>query len=447
MVGNADIAVPRRHLRVRWIIFAMLFGFCFLAYLQRTGITVISKGLMSDSGLTQIEIGWALTAFLVSYTILQVPASICGEWAGARRTFSIISLLAVLSTIGVAVAPLAFHGLLLLCALMTACVLLGAAQSPIFPMASGAIEVWFPTGNWGKPQGLITAGAQLGSTAAAPLTAWLVEAVGWKWALILPGIPCVALTAFWYGYSRDSPAQHRRVSPAELAELGTPSRAEQRQRVALHDVLRVLRDRNIVLLSVSYLCMNYVFYLISFWCFLYLVEQRHFSVLEGGWLASLPYAGAALGGVVGGWVCDYLCATWGLRNGYRAIPLVALPTAGLLLIWAVNSDNGYEAVAILAFAFASIELTEGPFLAAATAIAREHTTAATGVVNTGGNIGGIIATPIVAALSTHAGWTAAFVTGAAFALVSAALWLFVDASRTLAPAARHRGEWLAAPGG
>jgi sugar phosphate permease len=59
--------------------------------------------------------------------------------------------------------------------------------------------------------------------------------------------------------------------------------------------------------------------------------------------------------------------------------------------------------------------------------------AATAVLNTGGNLGGVVATPIIAALSARYGWTAVFATGAALSLVSAALWLTIDAGR---PAAR-----------
>ena len=38
--------------------------------------------------------------------------------------------------------------------------------------------------------------------------------------------------------------------------------------------------------------MNCVFYLISNWAFLYLIQERHFSVLEGGRLAAIPPLGS-----------------------------------------------------------------------------------------------------------------------------------------------------------
>jgi MFS transporter, ACS family, glucarate transporter len=433
-----------RPIRVRWIIFAFLVAFGFIAYVQRTGLTVVSKGIMSDAGLSQMQIGWALTTFLVSYTVLQIPGGLFGEWAGARRALTLISLLAIVSTISLAASPFMFgHGAAII-GILGSCLLLGAAQAPFFPAASGAIEGWFPAGNWGTPQGVLTAGVQLGSAAAAPLTAWLVQTLGWKLALTIPGIPALILTAFWYWYGRDRPAQHPSVSSAELAELKDKQADAEDRPIALKDGLRVLRDRNILLLSASYGCMNYVFYLISFWCFLYLVEQRHFSILEGGWLASLPYLGAAIGGAVGGVACDRLCARWGNRLGFRAIPIIALPIAAVFLLWAVKSSNGYMAVCALTFAFLSIELTEGSFLAAATAIGREHTMAATAVINTGGNIGGIIATPTVAALSVNQGWTSAFVTGCAFAVISAVLWFWIDASQPLRTAAGSSKRWTPA---
>jgi predicted MFS family arabinose efflux permease len=59
-------------------------------------------------------------------------------------------------------------------------------------------------------------------------------------------------------------------------------------------------------------------------------------------------------------------------------------------------------------------------------IARSDTMAASGVLNTGGNVGGLIGIPIVAQLSGTGHWTAAFAIGTVFALAGAALWLQVD---------------------
>jgi predicted MFS family arabinose efflux permease len=61
--------------------------------------------------------------------------------------------------------------------------------------------------------------------------------------------------------------------------------------------------------------------------------------------------------------------------------------------------------------------------------------AATGVMNTGGNLGGIIGVPIVAYLSGHHSWNAAFIIGFIMALLAAAAWFAVDLSRPVSNSA------------
>jgi len=65
--------------------------------------------------------------------------------------------------------------------------------------------------------------------------------------------------------------------------------------------------------------------------------------------------------------------------------------------------------------------------------------AAGGLMNTGGNLGGLICTPIVGYLSGHQAWTPCFLIGTGFAVVSAALWLVVDPTRAAIPAPARVG--------
>ena len=183
--------------------------------------------------------------------------------------------------------------------------------------------------------------------------------------------------------------------------------------------------------------MNYVFYLLANWVFLYLVQERHFSVLESGWLASIPPLAAAFGSGLGGVITERLCRRRGVRWGYRQVPLLALPASGLLLLGAVHAGNAYVAVAALALCYCSVELTEASYWSAAMTVGRRDTMAACGLLNTGGNLGGIVGIPIVAYLSQHQAWNSAFFVGIGFALVSALAWLGIDAER---PPGRHPGE-------
>lgn len=421
--------------KARWLMFAFLFAFGVLAYIQRTSIAVAAERMMPELGLTQLQIGWLLTAFLVSYTACQVPAGLFGARLGARRIFPVMVLGAFAATVLTPLAALLMSGTALFVMLLFLRTLLGVAQAPTRPVSSGVIEAWFPAGKWALPQGLQVAGLCLGSAITPPLIAWLMQTFGWKAALWWSSLPALPLIAWWWWYARDTPQEHRSVSSAELHELAAASAsssASSARRVSWKEVGVVLRDRNILLLACSYACMSYVFYLLTFWSFLYLVQERRFTVLESGGLATFPFLAAAAGAALGGGLTDRLCAQWGIRWGFRAVPLLGLPLSGLLLLLSVKTSNPYWAVAGLSLAFAAIELAEGAYFAAAISVARSRTMAAIGVVNCGGGIGGIIGTPLVASLSSNHRWTTAFATGAALAVISGLLWFRIDASRRLA---------------
>jgi sugar phosphate permease len=239
-------------------------------------------------------------------------------------------------------------------------------------------------------------------------------------------MPALLLIAVWRWYGRDRPEAHPDVSKAELEELSPAQVTDPPSSLSLRRVLALCRDRQMLLITTSYFLTNYVFYLVTFWCFLYLVQDRHFSNLEGGWLASLPFLVASVATAAGGSLSDKLASRFGERRGRRLLPLVALPLAAVFLYATVTADGPYWAVANLSLAFACVEVTEAPFWAATMRIVPADSMGSTAILNTGGNLGGVVATPIIAALSSNQSWTWVFATGALVSLVAALLWCWID---------------------
>ena len=425
-------SLPR--VRVRWRIFLFLFGFGFIAYLQQRSITVASYQMMPQLGLSQMQIGWLEQALLIGYTIMQFPGAVLGQRVGARWMFVIIGLVAFAATLATPLAPLLLSGSVLFGVLAAAQLLLGVSQAPIFPVSAGVFETWFTSDRWPLVQGLQSMGLGLGAALTPPLIAWLMSAFGWQRALVWSTLPALVLILWWAWYGRDTPAEHPAVGAAELAELGAHSTARVDYAISWRRVWTLICNRDVLALTASYTFMNYVFYLLANWCFLYLVQERHFTVLEGGWLAGTPPLAAAIGAGVGGQLASVFGLRYGVRRGLRIIPLLSLPAAAVLLFVAVGTGHAYVAVAALALCFAAVEVNEGPYWAAIMHVGRADTMAASGLLNTGGNAGGLIATPVVAYLSERHEWTLAFVIGAAFAVAGAALWLVIDPTRGAPPA-------------
>lgn len=416
---------------VRWRIFGFLFGIGFLAYLQQRSITVAAARIIPELHISQMQIGWLEQAFVIGYALFQIPGGVFGQRWGARWTFFGIGCLSSLCVAATALAPLALDGAALFLMLFAAQFMLGVSHAPIFPVSTGVFESWFQPRRWALVQGLQTMGLSLGAALAPPLIAALMVTIGWQKALLWTAAPAIPLYLCWTWYGRNSPREHRSVSKQELAQLHETGSEQANARLSLPELLAILRDRNVLLLAFSYLAMNYVFYLLANWCFLYLVQQRGFSVLEGGWLAVAPPVTAGIGAGLGGAIASALFVRLGSRRGLRLTPLLALPAAGLLLIVTVHAASAYVAVALLALCYGLVELTEGSYWAAAMTIGRSNTMAVGGVLNTGGNLGGVIGIPIVAYLSGHGSWTAAFLIGSAAALVSAAAWLAIDAGQAV----------------
>lgn len=413
-------------MRIRWRILALILAMSFVGYVQRTGVAITAERMMPELGLTQVQIGWLLTSFLVGYTAFQLPGAFVGEWIGARRALTAVGVITVIAACITAAAPMFSVGFALVVVLVCSRFLLGIGQAALFPVASGAIEQWFPPSNWGLAQGLMMTGVWIGTAATPPMIAGLMGRFGWQAALFLTSIPTLLLIAVWQWYSRDRPEEHPAVQESEIRELSATQVKNPSSPVTWRRLAALIRSPQVLLITASYFLMNYVFYLVTFWCYLYLVQERHFSSIESGWLASLPFLVAAVSAAAGGRLSDRLASRFGERAGRRLLPLCALPLAGALLYATVSAQSAYVAVAALSVAFASVEVTEGPFWAATMQLAPSDSMASTAILNTGGNLGGIAATPIIALLSARHNWVLVFSTGAALSILSALLWFWID---------------------
>ncbi|HYK99750.1 MAG TPA: MFS transporter [Steroidobacteraceae bacterium] len=423
-------ALPaRQRVRVRWKIFLYLFGFGFIVYMQQRAIPVASVEMMPRLALSQVQIAWLEQALLIGYTVMQFPGGVLGQRLGARRSFVIISLIALAAYVATPLAPLLTAGAALFAMLAVLQLLLGAAQGPVFPVSAGVFQTWFTPDKWPLVQGLQSMGLQLGAAVMPPLITWLMDAFDWQRALLWSALPALLLIGAWAWYGRNTPAEHPAVSAAELAELAAHPATPVDSAISWARMWALMKNRDVLLLTASYVCMNYVFYLLANWCFLYLVQERHFARLESGWLASTPPLAAAVAAGLGGKLASSLAVRYGVRRGLAIVPLISLPAAAILQFLAVDAANAYLAVLALALCFGAVELNEGPYWAAIMHVGRADAMAASGLLNTGGNAGGLIATPIVGYLSSRHEWTLAFWIGAAFAIAGAAAWLAVDPSR------------------
>ncbi|MDT8321991.1 MAG: MFS transporter [Xanthomonadales bacterium] len=419
--------------RVRWRILAIIVLASFISYVLRYNTSTAAPAMIGDLGLTEIQFGYVLAAFAAGYAIFQFPGGILGDRFGPRKMLTVIAVLWALLTALTSLVPSAETAstAVVVISLMVVRFLVGASHAPIFPVVNTSVVRWFPVGGWALPHGLSSTGLTLGVAASAPLLAWMITEVGWRAAFLLLAPLGLLVAAVWWWYARDNPAQHAAANEAEieLIQDGCELDLHSGDKGGRADWLRVLKNRDVLLLTLSYTSMNYVFYIVFNWFFYYLVEIRQYSITEAGFVTAAQWVAGAAGAAVGGWLCDRMCKRVGLRWGCRWPIVIGMSASGLLLLGGALHPSPQVAVTALAFCFFFNQLNEGPYWATSIAVGGKHAGAAAGVMNTGANIMGIVNALLVPALAHLLGWVFAIASGAFFALLGIVFILLVRADR------------------
>jgi ACS family glucarate transporter-like MFS transporter len=178
-------------------------------------------------------------------------------------------------------------------------------------------------------------------------------------------------------------------------------------------------------LSASYFLQGYLGYIFVFWFYLYLVQVRHFQVLNAAWLATLPWVATMFAIPVGGFLSDAALARWGATWGRRSVPMLALSAGAAFLVIGARTASGGVAVASLTACTALVLCTEGPYWATMTQLSGQRSGIAGGTMNFGSNLGGMISPTLTPWLAERMEWESALALTAGLAVVAGLLWLGV----------------------
>ena len=417
---------------VRWRIVGWIVVASIVAYILRFNLSVAGPAIMHELGFSATQLGLVLGAFAWSYGLFQLPGGMLGERMGPRNAMTFVFIAWFATTAMMAFVPRGLPVAASLSMLVVLRGLQGVVQAPLFPVTSGgSIFAWLPPKSWGYANSLGTAGTTVGAALAGPGVAWLVIAVGWRQSFLISAPIALVLAAVWWWDYRDAPATHRGINAAELALIRAQhaQRAERAETQAVTPVKwsRLLADRDLLFVTLSYFCTNYVFYLFFNWFFYYLTEIRHVPSTLAGYFTAAQWMLCAVTAVVGGVVCDRLSAHYGPRAGCRITAISGLLVSAPLLVAGTLAATPALSVALLSLSLGCVQFVDSTFWTATMRIAGPQAQSATGMLNTGGNIAGGVGAVLVPLIAGSFGWTIAVASGAAFAIIGAALWLGIRA--------------------
>ena len=420
--------------KVRWTILAILFAVTTINYADRATIAIAGPELKKLLGLSPVEMGFVFSAFAWSYVLAQLPGGWLLDRFGSKITYFFSIFLWSLFTMLMGTVGF-FTGAAALATLIGLRLLVGAAEAPSFPGNSRIASAWFPTAERGTAAAIFNSAQYFATVLFAPLMGWLVHSFGWESVFFVMGGLGIVMAFIWlkmvYG-----PKDHPRINAAELAYIeagGALVDLESKDKVAATTKLdtwscikQLLGNRMLLGVYIGQYCINTLTYFFLTWFPVYLVTERHMTILKAGFIAALPAVAGFCGGVLGGVISDKLIKSGKSLSVARKTPIVC----GMMLSMSMIVCNYVEAdwivIMVMSIAFFGKGIGALGWAVVADTSPKEAGGMSGALFNTFGNTAGIT-TPIVIGyiLQQTGSFAGALVFVGANALVTVLCYLFM----------------------
>jgi sugar phosphate permease len=264
--------------------------------------------------------------------------------------------------------------------------------------------------------------------------------LGWRWAFLICGVIGLLWSLWWSFSYRNLPEEHGMVNRAELEAIrGYGPSGEINPPPTQNQVSvpwgTLIRSPNMWAIMCAYFTYVYCLWIFLTWLTTYLIDVRHFTLLKGGLLASLPLWAGVIGDTVGGLATDALLKKTGsAKIGRRTVAIVGLLGCAVCIVPAALTENAYAAVAGLTASMFFLECTIGPSWAVPMDTGGKYSGTVSGMMNMAGNFGGALSPIVFGVLVQYGSWQAPFIVAACLLVAGAAIWAFwLDPDKHILP--------------
>lgn len=371
-----------------------------LATGDRATLSVAGPEMQKELGISAVEIGYLFSAFSWAYVISMTPAGWVADKVGSKRAMFLGILLWSVMTV--------FMGLVsyvtfVVPALLILRFLLGVCESPVGPSAGRIIAAWFPSQERGVA-GAIFNSAQYASLAIfTPLMAWLCHAFGWDHVFIVMGVIGIIIAFCWSKFFY-VPTKHPGINHEEmeylkeggaLVELDTATHVKgERKRAGWQEIGQLFKSRMLIGIFIGQYCISAITWFFMTWFPIYLVKERGMSILQAGFMASVPAICGLVGGIMSGFFSDWLLRKTNNLSLARKVPI----TIGLTMSASMILCNYVGSEALVMFLMSAAFFGKGfgslGWAVVADTAPKEIIGTTGGLFNSLGNIAGIV-TPVV----------------------------------------------------
>jgi len=406
------------------IVLALLCLIYLIFFVNRVNISTAAPPMKADLKLSNTQLGLVFSAFAIPYALFQLIGGWIGDKFGARLTLSACCALVGASTIMTGAA----RGFVSLFVLRLA---LGFGEGAAFPTATRAMASWIPVRRWGFAQGITHSFGRLGTAITPPIMAALLLVITWRGSFVILGLLSLLWLFVWAWYFRNEPRDHPGITEAELEELPA-RRSGDRKAIPWRPLAR-----RILPVTIVDFCYGWTLWLFLSWIPTFFFENYHLNLQSSAMFSAGVLFAGVIGDTVGGLATDRLLRMTGsLVVARRSVIVTGFLGAFVFLVPVVLIHDLRIAAIGLSLAFFFAELIVGPIWAIPMDIAPRYAGSASGMMNFGFAVAGLVSPSSFGYLVDRTGsWVVPFTGSIALLLLGAALAMrlrpdepFVDAT-------------------
>lgn len=385
--------------KIAWRVMPLIMVCYLFAFFDRINISFAKFSLQTDLGLSDTAYGLGAGLFVVGYVLFEVPSNLMLYKVGARRWIARIMV-----SWGIATALMAFvqtewqfYGLRFL---------IGAMEAGFAPGVLYYLTIWFPAAYRGRMTSMLFLASAFAGLLGAPASGLVLSHMdgvlamrGWHWLFLVGGLPCVLLGYIVFKVLKDRIEDARWLAPEERALLSA-NIARQNRDIAGHSLIGALKTPGFLMLGLIYFLIQVSSYGLNFWAPHMIRTSGITNPTTIGLLTAVPYLCGAITMVVVGRVSDRTGERRKFVIGLMLLASVGFFSAGIfdkqtaMLVLALAMMGAGVVAAIPAFWALPPKLVAGAGAAAGIAL-----------INTLGQLGGIVSPVVVGRIKDMAGST------------------------------------------
>lgn len=372
--------------KVFWRIVPYCFILYVISYLDRANLGYAALEMNKDLALSAEAFGFAGGIFFIGYFLFEVPSNVALQKYGSRIWISRILLTWGAVAVLTGFVQEAWQ-------LYTLRFLLGVAEAGFFPGIIIYLTYWFRAKEQATTVAFFTAAIPASYLFGAPLSTWIMDNVnwfghaGWRWMLVLEGLPAILAGVFNYFYMTDRPEKAKWLTEDErnwlVGELAQDH--NKRKNVQHLGLWAAISNPKVLFLSAIYFIYQVGNLGIGLWM-PQIIQSfgKSLTHTQIGLVAMIPYAIATVAMVLWSRSSDRT----GERQKHSAVPLLiggfALAATGL-------TNDPYVAIGLISVALAGIYAFKSPFWSLPGLFLSRSTAAVSiAAINSIGNLGGFV---------------------------------------------------------